>query len=140
MNRQEVLAALRSAGTFYLATAEITEHGAQPRVRPYGFVMEYEGRLCFATNEHKPTYAQLEANPYVELCAMTSRFAWLRVSGRAVKITSEASRNAALAAMPALRQNYAVYGGDFDVFALEDAVADSFGFGQSGIEKTSEKI
>lgn len=137
MNRKEIISALLGAGTFYLSTVD----GGRPKVRPYGFIMEYEGKLCFTTNKHKPTYAQLMANPYVEICAMTSPFTWLRLSGRAVKITTGAARAAALDAMPALGQNYAVYGGDFDVFALEDAIADSYGFSRTGeIEKQSEQV
>lgn len=40
--------------------------------------------------------------------------------------------------MPALAQNYAVYGGDFEVFGLEEATADYYSFGgETGIIKES---
>jgi len=34
---------LRNCGAFYLATAD----GGQPRVRPFGALDEFEGKLCF---------------------------------------------------------------------------------------------
>ncbi len=40
---QEVLKFLTENPTFYIATVE----GNKPRVRPFGFVMEYEGKLWF---------------------------------------------------------------------------------------------
>lgn len=136
MNRQEVLKSFKNAGTYYLATVD---EDNRPKARPYGFLMDYNGKLCFTRNENKPTYRQLMSNPYVELVAMTSGFGWLRVSGKAVKITSGESCKQALAEMPMLAQNYAVYGGTFDVFALEEAVADYYTFGKNGeIIKQSE--
>lgn len=128
----------RNAGTYYLTTVDSDN---RPKARPYGFLMDYKGKLCFTTNENKPTYRQLMGNPYVELVAMTSGFGWLRVSGKAVKVTSEESCKQALSEMPMLAQNYAVYGGNFDVFALTEAVADYYTFGKKGeIIKQSEKL
>lgn len=138
MNRADVLKNLRNAGTFYLTTVD-EEH--KPKARPYGFLMDYNGKLCFTTNENKPTYKQLMGTPYVELVAMTSQFGWLRVSGRAVKVTTEDACSRALSEMPMLVQNYAVYGGKFDVFALEEAVADYYTFNEKGeIIKQSEHL
>ncbi|GHU51159.1 hypothetical protein FACS1894127_7280 [Clostridia bacterium] len=51
--------------TFYLATVE----GNKPKVRPFGFVMEFGGKLYFATNGSKPSFAQIKANPNVEISA-----------------------------------------------------------------------
>lgn len=129
MPRQEVLTAFKKSGTYYLATVD-EDH--KPKSRPYGFLMDYNGKLCFTTNENKPTYKQLMGNPYVELVAMTSQFGWLRVSGRAVKVTTKESCSRALSEMPMLARNYAVYGGKFDVFALEEAVADYYTFNEKG--------
>ena len=38
---KETLQFLKDAGTFYLATVD----GDQPRVRPFGAVVEFEGKL-----------------------------------------------------------------------------------------------
>ena len=40
---KEVLNFLNKVGVYYLAT----EEGDQPRVRPLGFVMEWQGKLTF---------------------------------------------------------------------------------------------
>jgi uncharacterized pyridoxamine 5'-phosphate oxidase family protein len=76
----EVLNFLTETKTFYLATLD----GDKPRVRPFGFVMEFEGKLYFATNESKPSFRQLTANPSVEISATNANNEWLRLSGKAV--------------------------------------------------------
>lgn len=138
MNRIEVLKKLRDTGTFYLTTVDAEN---RPKARPYGFIMDYGGKLCFTTNENKPTYKQIMENPYVELVAMVDRFGWLRISGKAVKVTSEEACGRAVSEMPMLSQNYAAYGGGFEVFALDEAVADYYSFDErGGIAKQSEKL
>jgi uncharacterized pyridoxamine 5'-phosphate oxidase family protein len=76
----EVLNFLAETKTFYLATVE----GDKPKVRPFGFVMEFEGKLYFATNESKPSFRQLTANPNIEISATNANNEWLRLSGEAV--------------------------------------------------------
>ena len=76
----EVLNFLTETKTFYLATVDEDK----PRVRPFGFVMEFEGKLYFATNESKPSFRQLTANSSVEISATNANNEWLRLSGEAV--------------------------------------------------------
>ena len=56
---KRVLEFLKKASVYYLATAE----GDQPRVRPFGTVNEFEGKLYIQTGKAKPTSKQLAANP-----------------------------------------------------------------------------
>jgi len=126
----EILNALRQAGTFYLATVEDN----MPKVRPHGFAMEYRGKLCFSTGNQKPTFRQLMSNPNVEICAMFGQTSWLRLHGKARRITDEQSREAALAEMPALKSNYGDPDKYMEIFCLEDASADIYSFGPTGIE------
>lgn len=56
---------LHEAGTFYIAT----DDGGQPRVRPFGAVMDHEGRVYLCTNNTKAVFRQLVANPRVEIAA-----------------------------------------------------------------------
>jgi len=65
-----------------------TMDGNQPRVRPFSFVMEYEGKICFATSNQKLFYLQLMANPNIEIYATTKDARWLRLSGKAVFCTT----------------------------------------------------
>ena len=64
----EIYEFLKKAGTYYLATTD----GAQPRVRPFGTIDLYEGRLYIQTGKVKAVSQQMKANPRVELCAMSA--------------------------------------------------------------------
>ena len=73
MNR--VCEFLKNAEVYYLATVEAD----QPRVRPFGTVNEFEGKLYIQTGKVKPTSRQLAANPKAEICAFKDG-AWIRVA------------------------------------------------------------
>ena len=77
MNR--VYEFLKAAETYYLATVE----GDQPRVRPFGTVHMFEGKLYIQTGKGKSVAKQIAANPKVELCAMKGD-EWIRVAGTLV--------------------------------------------------------
>ena len=62
---QEVYEFLKSADTYYLATVE----GDQPRVRPFGTVDVFEGKLYIQTGKIKNVFKQIQVNPKVEVCA-----------------------------------------------------------------------
>ena len=62
---EEVLKFLKDNPTYYLATMD----GSQPRVRPFGTIALFEGRLYFQTGHVKNVYEQLIANPQIEICA-----------------------------------------------------------------------
>ena len=70
----EVYEFLKKCGTYYLATVE----GDQPRVRPFGTVDIFEGKLYIQTGKVKAVSKQLQANPKAEICAFADG-AWLRV-------------------------------------------------------------
>ena len=86
---------LKKAEVYYLATVE----GDQPRVRPFGTVNEFEGKLYVQTGKVKPTSKQLAANPKAEICAFSDG-AWVRIACELVeddrfeaRITSLRKRN-----------------------------------------------
>ncbi len=115
----EVLKFLKDNQTFYLATVD----GTVPKVRPFGFVMNYEGKLYFGTNNQKNVYKQLKANPYCEMSTTSSTGEWLRLKGEAVFNTNKASKQAALASAPALSRMYNVDDSIFEVFYIKNAEA-----------------
>jgi uncharacterized pyridoxamine 5'-phosphate oxidase family protein len=98
----EVLNFLAECKTFYLATVD----GGKPRVRPFGFFMEFEGRLYFSTNESKPSFRQLTANPNFEISAANEKGEWLRLSGEAVFDSRPEVKAKAFEVMPRLRELY----------------------------------
>jgi len=62
----------------YMATVD----EGKPRVRPWGFMFEENGRLYFCTASFKDVYKQLTAVPYVEYSKTTKDMVWVRVSGK----------------------------------------------------------
>ncbi|MCD8067742.1 MAG: pyridoxamine 5'-phosphate oxidase family protein [Lachnospiraceae bacterium] len=54
---QEVLEFLKKCGTYYLATVE----GDQPRVRPFGTIHQFEGKLYIQTGKVKDVTATISS-------------------------------------------------------------------------------
>ena len=115
---ERVLEFLKAAKTFYLATLD----GDQPRVRPYGAVMLWDGKLYICTNKTKPSYKQMEANPKVEICAM-SEGKWIRIEAKAITDERTEAKAAMLESSPSLRRMYSLEDGIFRVLYLQDATA-----------------
>lgn len=76
---EELLQFLKDAGAFYFTTVE----GREPRVRPFGFHMFYDGKLYFGVGDQKAAYKEMKDNPNVELCAFKDG-KFLRIRGKAV--------------------------------------------------------
>ncbi|SFL35406.1 pyridoxamine 5'-phosphate oxidase family protein [Pelosinus propionicus] len=115
----EVLKFLKDNPTFYLASID----GNIPKVRPFGFVMNYEGKLHFDTSNQKDVYKQLKANPHFEVSTTSQSGEWLRLSGKAVFNTNKQSKQAALNSAPFLSQIYSVDDAIFELFYIEEAEA-----------------
>ncbi len=115
----EVLAFLTDNPIFYLATVD----GDIPKVRPFGFVMDFEGKLYFGTNNQKPVYKQLKANPHFEVSTTSKTGEWLRLKGEAVFNTNKNTKQAALDTMPSLSKMYSVDDSIFEVFYIANAEA-----------------
>ena len=115
---QRVADFLKRAETYYLATVE----GDQPRVRPFGTVNIFEGRLYIQTGKAKDVSKQIHANPKVELCAFKDGD-WLRVAGTLVEDDRMEARVSMLDAYPQLKAMYAADDGNTEVFYFKDATA-----------------
>jgi uncharacterized pyridoxamine 5'-phosphate oxidase family protein len=77
----EILDFLKKTRHFFFATVE----NCEPRVRPLGFFMKYEGRLYIGIGDYKPVCRQLKENPKFELCACDEEAGvWMRIHGTAV--------------------------------------------------------
>ncbi len=98
---EKVCQFLEESGTYYLATVE----GDQPRVRPFGTVMVYEGKLYIQTGKVKPVSRQLAANPKAEICAFRNG-KWLRVSGELISDDRLEANKAMLEKYPSLQAMY----------------------------------
>ena len=109
---------LKDAGVYYLATVE----GGQPRVRPFGTVHIFEGKLYIQTGKVKPISKQLGANPKAEICAFHNG-AWVRVAGELVEDDRIEAKKSMLDAYPNLRGMYDENDGNTQVLYFRNAVA-----------------
>jgi uncharacterized pyridoxamine 5'-phosphate oxidase family protein len=109
---------LKDAGTYYLATVD----GDQARVRPFGTVNVFEGKVYIQTGKSKDVSKQIHANPKVEICAFMNG-EWLRVSGKLVEDDRREARQSMLDAYPNLQAMYSADDGNTEVFYFEDATA-----------------
>ena len=100
----EIIDFLAKCQTFYVSTVDESN---KPKVRPFGFVMEWNGKPAFSTGTIKKVYSQLQNNPNIEICAyMPDSMQWMRVSGT-VKFTDDmAAKRKILEAMPFLKEFY----------------------------------
>ena len=92
---------LNEAQTYYLATVE----DDQPRVRPFGTALLYEGKLYIQTGKVKPVSQQIAANPKVEICAFKDG-KWLRLAGLLENDDNRDVKVAMLEKMPSLAGMY----------------------------------
>ena len=115
---------LKKAEVYYLATVE----GDQPRVRPFGTVNEFEGKLYIQTGKIKPVSHQITANPKAEICAFAEG-AWVRIACELVEDDRAEARKSMLDAYPDLRRMYDENDGNTQVFYMNKAVAIISSFG-----------
>ena len=114
---------LKKTDTYYLATVD----GDQPRVRPFGTINLFEGKLYIQTGKKKEVAKQISDNPKVELTAFDGKD-WLRVAATLVEDNRPEAQDSLLAAYPELRNIPAVKEGSSVVYYLKDAVATFYSF------------
>ena len=115
---EKVCQFLDEAGTYYLATVE----GDQPRVRPFGTALLYEGKLYIETGKVKNVSKQLAANPRAEICAFKDG-KWLRVAGELIDDENRDVKVAMLEKMPSLAGMYSPDDGNMQMLYFRNATA-----------------
>lgn len=115
---ERVCTYLKEAETYYLATME----GDQPRVRPFGTIHLFEGKLYIQTGKTKAVSKQILANPKVEICAMKDN-TWLRLAGELVEDDRFEAKESMLDAYPNLKSMYAADDDNTQVFYFKNATA-----------------
>ena len=114
----EVYEFLKKCGTYYLATVD----GDQPRVRPFGTIDLFEGKLYFQTGKAKDVSKQMKANPKVEISGMAEG-KWIRLAAEAVLDERIEAQAHMLDAYPSLQAMYKPGDGNTEVFYLKNAKA-----------------
>lgn len=104
--------------TYYLATVE----GDQPRVRPFGTILLWDGKLYIQSGKAKAVSKQIAVNPKVELSAWDGE-KWLRLSGELVEDDRVEVKKAMLEKMPHLRNMYSEEDGNMLMLYFKNATA-----------------
>jgi len=114
---------LKKVKTYYLATID----GSQPRVRPFGTINLFEGKLYIQTGKKKNVAKQIMANPQVELSAFDGE-TWIRIACTLMEDNRPEAQESMLQAYPTLLGRYAVNDGNTVVYYLRDATATFYTF------------
>ena len=120
---QRVEKFLKEAETYYLATVE----GDQPRVRPFGTINIFEGKLYIQTGKSKDVSKQIHKNPKVEICAFKGG-EWLRVAGELKSDDRYEAKKSMLDAYPSLQKMYSADDENTEVLYFKNAVATFYSF------------
>ena len=115
---EKVYQFLDEARTYYLATVE----GDQPRCRPFGTALLYDGKLYIQTGKVKAVSKQIAANPKVEICAFNGG-KWVRIAGELVNDDSRDVKVAMLEKMPMLKKMYSADDDNTQVLYFKNATA-----------------
>ena len=129
MNMQDVYQFLKDAGVYYIATVD----GDQPRVRPFGTIHIFEGKLYIQTGRKKNVSRQLGVNGKTELCAMKGD-EWIRLSGTLVDDNRREAKASMLDAYPSLKKMYSPDDDNTQVLYFKDATATIYSFSHDPIE------
>ena len=120
---EEVYDFLKKCGTFFLAT----EEGDQPRVRPFGVVHIFEGKLYIQTGKSKNVSKQMQINPKVEICSVLDG-RWIRLEGKLVRDDRIEAKRSMLDANPILKNMYSADDDNTEVLYFEKAKATFYSF------------
>lgn len=115
---QEVYDFLKDCGTYYLATVD----GDQPRVRPFGTIDIFDGKLYIQTGKVKDVSKQIAKNSKVEICAFKDG-TWVRISGNLVRDERIEAKEHMLDSYPNLKSMYDAHDENTEVLYFENAVA-----------------
>lgn len=122
---EEVKEFIKNCGAYFLATVE----GDQPRVRPFGTIEIFEGKLYIQTGKSKSVSKQIQANGKVEICAMDkSGASWVRLSGTLVRDDRREPKVHMLENYPELKSMYSPDDDNTEVLFFKDAEATFYSF------------
>lgn len=117
---QEIVEFFTANPVQYLATVGAD---GKAKCRPFMFLMERGGKLWFGTNNQKTVFAEMQENPYVEVCTSAPDFQWIRLGGKAVFEDNRAVKEACMN-IPLLKDQYQTADNPiFEVFYLTDGEA-----------------
>ena len=115
---EEVYEFLKKCGVFYIATID----GNKPRVRPFGALNIFEGKLYLQTGKIKNVSQQMHINPNIEITAF-SEGRWIRLEAEVVEDNRREAKVSMLEANPELKTMYSPDDDNTEVLYLKNAKA-----------------
>lgn len=115
---EEVFEFLKQCRVFYLATID----EKKPRVRPFGAINIFEGKLYLQTGKSKNVSKQIQLNSNVEISGMVEG-KWIRLEGKLVRDDRREAKVSMLDANPELRRMYSEDDDNTEVLYFENAKA-----------------
>ena len=123
INMKTVYDFLKKCKTYYLATVE----NDQPRVRPFGTIDLFEGKLYIQTGKVKNVSKQMAQNPKIEICAFDGN-SWIRIEAKAINDDRIQAKQHMLDNYPNLQKMYKADDNNTQVLYLKDATATFYSF------------
>ena len=113
---EEVIKVLTEGNIGYLATVE----NGKPRVRPFGFGFEEDGKYFFCTNNTKNVYTQLKNTPYVEYSVTSKNMVTVRIKGKIEFINNISKKEKLILSSGLVRSIYKTADNPiFEIFYIE---------------------
>lgn len=99
---QKFIEFFKNNGCGFLATIEDNK----PRVRPWSYLLEENGKFWFMTTNKKRVFKQLQENPNIEFCSVSNQNVSCRLSGKAIFNNNLEIKTRVLYARPMLKEIY----------------------------------
>lgn len=125
----KVVEELKKAGAFFISSID----GNQPRVRPFGSILEFEGNVYICSGKFKEFYKQISNNPNVEICAIFPDYSWIRVSATLEEDCRLCVQEAMLNDETGHKGLYTAGDGRFVTFKLTNVRATKFSFSSAPV-------
>ena len=120
LSMKDVYDFLKTNEVYYLATVD----GDQPRVRPFGSAVIFEGKIYIQTGKIKNVSKQIGKNPKVEICALDKAgTTWIRIEAVLVNDERVEAKQFMLDAYPSLQSMYSATDDNSQVLYLKNATA-----------------
>ncbi len=95
-----------------------------PSVRPWGFMLEQDGKLWFCTANNKEVFQQLQQNPAIAFCSTSKDMVTVRISGEVTFSTDATMKKKIIDNSPLVKSVYQTPDNPiFEIFYLEHGKA-----------------
>ena len=115
---QETYDFLKKCGVFFIATIDQDK----PRVRPFGALNIFEGKIYLQTGKIKNVSKQIEKNNNIEISGF-SNGEWIRVEAKAIRDDRIEAKEDMLNNNPELKSMYDAHYDNTEVLYLSDVKA-----------------